>query len=191
MLEGSRRSDGGSQTEEFDAAAILGSSEPRPTKISLSIWRHETQGVAIPRDSVALQLLTRGGRTDLLPRVTGYALEEIKAAAYRSRWAERAPIFLPALAWILACIWLIPKPWSGPETTGAWFPVVTLSAVATLASIVLQPSRIWQSVVAGLAAAAEPPRLIAGNVTVWTRFLRSSRTVQSANSSEARRGGHR
>ena len=161
MLEGAQRGDGGPQTEEFDAAAILGGGEPRPTKIALSIWRQETQGAAMPRDSVALELLTRGGRTELLTRVSGQTLEEIKRAARRSRWAQRAPILLPALAWILACFWLIPKPWSGPATTGAWLPVLTLSAVAPLALIVSQPSRLWRAAVAAPAATARAARGLA------------------------------
>jgi hypothetical protein len=158
MLEGAWRGDDGSRTEEFDAAAILGAGEPRPTKIPLSIWRRESQGAAIPRDSVTLELLTRGGRTDLLRPVTGHTFEEIRAAARRSRWAERASILLPALAWILAFIWLVPKPWSGSATTGAWFPVLSLSATAALALIVSQWSRLWQAVATAPAAAATAVR---------------------------------
>jgi hypothetical protein len=161
MLEGARRGDDDSRTEKFDAAAILGAGEPRPTKIPLSIWRQERQGAAIPRESVTLELLTRGRRTDLLRPITGHTLEEIREAARRSRWAERASILLPALAWILAFIWLIPKPWSGPATTGAWLPILTLSAVAALALIVSQSSRLWQAVTTAPAAATMAVRGLA------------------------------
>jgi hypothetical protein len=161
MLEGAGRGDDGSRIEEFDAAAILGGGEPRPTKIPLSIWRQESQGAAVPRDSVTLELLTRGRRTDLLRPVTGHTLKQIKAAARRSRWAERASILLPALAWILAFIWLVPKPWSGPATTGAWLPVLTLCAVAALALIVSRSSRLWQAVATAPASAATAGRRLA------------------------------
>jgi hypothetical protein len=200
MFEGAQRGDSGPGTEEFDAAAILGGSEPRPTKIPLSIWRQETQGDSIPRDSVALQLLTRGGRTNLLPRVTGHALQEIKGAARRSRWAECAPILVPALAWVLACIWLVPKPWSGPATTGAWLPVLTLSVVAALALIVSQPSRLWSAVSAasstalrglGSTAIAIPTRLTDLNVAAWAGLRQLSRNDPMASSAETPRGKQR
>jgi hypothetical protein len=159
MLEGARRGEDGARTEEFDAAAILGGGEPRPTKIPLSIWRQENQGAAIPRDSVTLELITRGGRTDLLRPVTGRTLEEIRAEARRSRWAERASILLPALAWIFAFIWLVPKPWGGSATTGAWLPVLSLSTAAALAFIVSQWSWLWHAVATASAAAATAARL--------------------------------
>ena len=55
MLSDALRTDSGSYIEHFDAAKIVGGGPPRPTKITLSIWREQAQGAAAPRDSVMLQ----------------------------------------------------------------------------------------------------------------------------------------
>jgi hypothetical protein len=111
MLAEARRAGGDSQARQIDAWVNFGEGESRPARITLSIWRQESQGAAIPRDSVALELLTQGGREDLLPLITGRTLHEILGTARRSLWAERAPVLLSAVAWILALLWLVPKPW--------------------------------------------------------------------------------
>jgi hypothetical protein len=160
LIEGAQRSDGTSRTEQVEGAAVLGRGEPRPTKIELSIWRQKIQGMPIPLDSVTLELLSRGGRTDLLTRVTGRALEEILGTASQSPWMKCPPILLPALAWILGSIALIPKPWSTSEITGAWLPLLALSVGAALTLIFWHPHLLWRAVAAVPRAAALTSRLL-------------------------------
>ena len=112
MLAEARVAGEGAQSRPRDLWARLGEGEARPTRISLSIWRKETRGIAIPKDSVALELLTHGGRKDLLPLITGKPLQEILGNARRSLWVTRAPILLQLLAWVLVSLFLVPKPWA-------------------------------------------------------------------------------
>jgi hypothetical protein len=156
MLEDARRSEVVWQRGQLIRPATSGGT-PTPTAITLSIARQKSEGSLIPPDSVALELLTRGGRSDLLPPVTGRSLNEILGDTRRSLWRERGPILFPALAWVLTGLWYIPKPWGATETTGAWLPILALLSTATLALMAALLARTWRAVFGMITAARVPP----------------------------------